>query len=200
MSNFDRGFKSWSERTATSLRSRLKLKPHDPLLAFDLAKLLDVKLLKPEEITGLDSTQLSQLVSKDGSSWSAVTLCIENKHIVIYNTSHLLQRQSTDIMHELAHVIIGHKPSRFFVSANADMDIPLRDFDKKQEEEADWLSYCLLLPRVALEHIKRTNMSDEAVLQGYKVSGTLLKMRMALTGVNLQMKRFSKYKKKPLTK
>lgn len=196
MGPFERGFKSWAERTSVSVRAKLKLKPIDPLPAFDLAKLLEVKLLKPEEISGLDPNHLSQLLHKDESSWSAVTLCIGGKIVLIYNSSHVPQRQSTDIMHELAHVIIGHKPTKFIYSSDPTFNIPIRDFDKKQEDEADWLSFCLLLPRVALEHIKKTGMPDEEVLKSYKVSGTLLKMRMDLTGINLQMNRFAKFKRK----
>lgn len=196
MGPFERGFKSWAERTAISIRSRLKIKPYDPLSPFDLAQLLEVKLLKPEDIIGLEPGHLAQLIRNDNGSWSAVTLCIGKKNILIYNSSHAPQRQSTDIMHELSHIIIGHKPTRFFVSPDPKIDIPIRDYDKKQEDEADWLSYCLLLPRIALEHIKKSEMSEAEVLQSYKVSSILLNMRMGLTGVNKQMNRFVKFNKR----
>jgi len=51
-------------------------------------------------------------------------------------------------MHELAHLIIGHEPARVVVSP--DMILAVRTYDQGQEEEAAWLSGCLLLPRPAL--------------------------------------------------
>lgn len=194
MGNFDRGFKSWAERQSISLRTNLSLKPHDPLSAFTLAKLLGVKLFKPQEIPGLDQTSLSQLVQRDRSSWSAVTICLDKHNLVIYNSSHAEQRQSTDIMHELSHIIIGHKPSRFFISPDPNVDFPIRDFDKKQEEEADWLSGCLLLPRTALLHIQNTKQSVQDACHNYKVSEKLLNMRIAVTGIKFQIQRLQAMK------
>ena len=62
----------------------------------------------------------------------------------------------------------------------------LRSYDKLQEEEADWLSACLLLPREALVLIKRQalNLQDAADLFG--VSKQMVSYRLATSGVNRQ--------------
>lgn len=61
-------------------------------------------------------------------------------------------RLASDIMHELAHLIIGHEPAR--VDVTEDGLLILNTFSQKQEDEAKWLSGCLLLPRPALLAIR----------------------------------------------
>ena len=62
----------------------------------------------------------------------------------------------------------------------------LSAYDKKQEGEADWLSSCLLLPRDALLSIKRQNLELDEAAKLYGVSVSMLKYRMAMTGMNRQ--------------
>jgi len=62
----------------------------------------------------------------------------------------------------------------------------LKSYDKIYEEEADWLSSCLLLPREALVDIKRRGMSDAEAAEDFGVSVRMLSYRMAMTGVNRQ--------------
>ena len=48
----------------------------------------------------------------------------------------------------LAHILLGHKPTRVFM--NPHTGLALRTHDKEQEEEAGWLAGCLMLPREVL--------------------------------------------------
>lgn len=62
----------------------------------------------------------------------------------------------------------------------------ISEYGKVQEEEADWLAGCLLLPREALVRIKarRTDFSEAALTFG--VSTRMLKYRMSMSGVDRQ--------------
>jgi hypothetical protein len=63
----------------------------------------------------------------------------------------------------------------------------LRDYDKKEEEEADWLSGCLLVPRDALISIKRRRLDDGDACLEYGVSQRMLSWRVATTGIRRQV-------------
>lgn len=64
----------------------------------------------------------------------------------------------------------------------------LKSYDKIYEEEADWLSGCLLLPREALVDIKRRGVDFAEAAEMYGVSLRMLNYRMSMTGVNRQFR------------
>ncbi len=184
---FERGFKAWCERYAAEKRSELGLKPTDPLDPFRLADNLGIRVWTPQDVPGITEDLLSVLLRNDGttpSCWSAVTLVIGSKTLVILNSSHSPARQASDLMHELSHRIRGHQTHEMDVSAEGLM--LLSGYDKLQEEEADWLSGCLLLPREALVHIKRRQLDLKAAAEIFGVSRQMLTYRLATTGVNRQ--------------
>lgn len=62
----------------------------------------------------------------------------------------------------------------------------LKSYDKVQEDEADWLSGCLLLPRDALLSIKQRRLDTATAAKEYGISQRMLSYRMAMSGVNRQ--------------
>jgi len=172
---YARGFKSWCERVALQQRTELGLKPADPLDPVALAKHLGIEVWTAEQVPGLDPSCLSVLVEKDPDSWSAITLCTGVKDLIIVNPAHGGGRRSSDIMHETAHIIIGHDPAR--VDVTEDGLLILSSYNKQQEEEAKWLSGCLLLPRDALLLIRRRGIDPEEAATAYGVSGQMLTFR-----------------------
>jgi len=188
MATFDRGFKSWAERTATNIRHELGLTEHDRLDPFTLAKLLDVTVCTPRDIPGLPRDILDQLFTHDPWGWSAVSLDRpEAGTLVIYNPRKSAGRKPSDIVHELAHVIQEHKPSMIMLSH--DGMIAMRTYDQKREDEANWLAWCLLLPREALVQAKREGLTTDQIAEIYGVTDRLVTFRMGVTGVGLQMRR-----------
>ena len=184
---FERGFKTWCERYAAQKRAELGLKPSDPLDPLRLAEHLQIKVWKPENIPGMSADLLEVLLRNDGvtpSCWSAVTLVENGKCVVILNSSHSPGRQASDLMHELAHRIRQHQTREIEISESGLMLV--RDYDKAQEEEADWLSGCLLLPREALVSIKRRRLELADAATTFGVSQRMLTYRLAKTGVNRQ--------------
>ena len=181
-----RGFKSWCEKTSTNFRLQLSLSNKDPLSPFNLADKMHVNVIPLNEIVGLSDNSLSILTGHAYSLWSAITISKNNKHFIIYNHKHSFKRQSTDLMHELAHLIIGHDYNKtmFF-----DGTTILRGYDKIQEDEADWLAGTLLLPREVLLGIIKNNIDHSHVCNLFQVSPKLLSYRLNVTGVHYQTKK-----------
>lgn len=184
---FERVYKTWCETYATDIRKELGVASHGSLDSHLLAKHLRIEVITPHDVPGLSPAALAVLIRNDGktpSCWSAVTLVVADKAIVILNSSHSPARQASDLTHELAHRIRGHEPHEMELSAEGMMFIA--SYDKLQEEEADWLAGCLLLPRAALVHIKKKQLSIEDAAVTYGVSKAMVTYRLAMTGVNKQ--------------
>jgi Zn-dependent peptidase ImmA (M78 family) len=184
MATLERGFKSWCERSALATRTELSIEAHAPLAARKLAEHLGVSLLTPRDIPGLPTDILDQLTRRDPQGWSAVSFVVETEVTVIYNDRNSPARQSSDIMHELSHIILDHDPSQVILSV--DGQIGMRSFDAKQEDEANWLGWTLLLPRPALIHCIHSGRSTAQIAIDYDVSEQLVKYRTGITGVHRQ--------------
>lgn len=187
MPSFDRGFKSWAELTALSLRRELDRAPHDPLDVQKLAEFLDVDTCTPHQVLGMPAEALDQLLQRDPWGWSAVSLLVDGRGLIIYNPRKSPGRRSSDLSHELAHFIIGHEPSSLILSQ--DGSLAMRSFDQKQEDEANWLAGCLLLPREALVWSRRSRLSVQAIAERYEVSEPLVNFRLNISGVEFQFGR-----------
>ena len=182
-----RGFKTWCENLSGQLRADLGLNDIDPLDARRLAQYMKVVILTPSDVFGLSKDALRILVGEESDGWSAVTIPFEDAYAVIYNPTHSKRRTSSNLMHELAHILIEHEPGQVVLSA--DGMLALRSFDRTQEEEAAWLSGCLLLPRPVLLEIEHKGGPLEEVCELYGVSNALLTYRRNITGVARQMGR-----------
>lgn len=189
----ERGFKSWAERTSASLREELGLSYLDPLLPPKLASYLKVLLWTPQDVPGLPQDVLQQLLSHDPGGWSAVTVLCGATAIVVYNPTHLRGRQSSDIIHELAHIILAHEPAQLIMSH--DGSLVMRSYDQKQEDEANCLAWSLLLPREGLLTCRRRGMTAANIAERYQVSETLASFRLNTTGVEAQFRAASRFRR-----
>lgn len=185
---FARGFKTWCEQVAIQQRKTLGLQSSDPLDPHLLAQKLNTLVWKVEEIPDFQQEYIDTLLIKDPESWSATTISNGNKNLVILNSSHQKVRQNSDLMHELSHIIIEHKPSFVDIPENGLMF--LRSHNKQQEDEASWLSGCLLLPRDALFKVCIQSYSDTQIQNKYGVSSEMLQYRLNVTGVKKILKKW----------
>ena len=179
---FQRGFKQWCENTALGIRRRLGLKEHEPLNPTLLAESMGVTILALHDVEGLDTATLSYLSSAEGDEWSAVTVHTGEAQIIIVNPRHSDARQASNIMHELAHIIRGHEPSKVY----AYEQFALREFNVLQENEANWLAGCLLLPRKCLTYALWGNEDPDDSMSRLGVSKSLYNYRMNVSGVRRQ--------------
>lgn len=185
--SFHRGFKAWCENVALQARRDLALAPTAALNPRQLASHLGIEVRTPFDIPGLDRACLRRLVTEDPESWSAVTLSSGEMDLVLLNPAHSRGRQASDLMHELAHILLGHDPAR--VDVAEDGSLVLFTYDKDQEDEANWLAACLLLPRAALLVIRKESGDLRSAARDYGVSQAMLQFRLNVTGVEHQMRR-----------
>ena len=187
MSLLERGFKTWAEKFAQALRKEMELELLDRMDVHRLARVFGARLCTPRDIRGMSQEHLAQLLQKDISGWSAVTVVTETDSIIIYNPSHSQGRIASDIAHEVAHLILEHEPTKLVLSQ--DGGLVMRSFNAKQEEEANWLGWCLLLLREALVSSLKSQLSVTEIADSFGVSQTLVKFRMQMTGAQTQIRR-----------
>ena len=187
MTVYRRGFKSWCEATSLQYRTALGLKPHEPLSADRMAAHLGLRVVPIERISSLSAKATRQLTITDPGSWSAVTISVGEARIVVVNPAHSDGRRSNDLMHECGHAALNHVTPQAF--RHTDGPLMLSAYDKQQEAEADWFAGALLLPRAALLRVMHQGISLDDAANHYRTSVTLLKMRLDLTGVNIQARR-----------
>lgn len=180
----ERGFKAWSERVAQAMRSELELPPEKPLSVQLLAQHLEIQLITPAQIEGLPADVMHQLTVVDPSGWSAASFEKDGSPVIIFNDKNSLGRQSSDIAHELSHVIRAHDPSQLILAP--DGSFGMRSYDAKQEDEANWLGWTILLPRAALMRCADLKMSTEQIAAEYQVSSQLVEYRTRMTGIAKQ--------------
>jgi Zn-dependent peptidase ImmA (M78 family) len=174
-----RGFKSEANRKAISYRAELGLAPYDKMCGFELAKHLDIFIFTLLDFQVLESEMHIH------KGWSAVTL--PNKfgdRIIIHNHTHSPQRQQSNLMHELSHVICSHEMRKTEIQLDFGL---MRDFDKEQEAEADCLGGCLQLPRESLLWALKKGMSKSDISKHYVASIPMVTKRINETGVMKQL-------------
>ena len=179
------GFKAFAERKAVEMRRLCGLGAISRLPARRLAEELKVKLLAPTEIHGLPVEVASMLLTEYDHCWSAVTIKVGDVPLVIYNNSHVPERQESDLMHEFAHLICGHKPAR--IEPPGVLPFATRTFDPEQEEEANWLGSCLQIPREAFLKLLPRRYDNLQIASHFGASPEMVLFRRNLTGVDKQL-------------
>ncbi len=179
----ERGFKTRCEEMSRSLRAEIGLNATDPLSPDRLASYLGVAVWSVGDL-GLEQQHLGQLLFEDPDAWSAITVSASGREAIVVNPIHRGGRYSSDVMHELAHLLLGHHPSTVFFAADGDM--ALRGYDISAEEEANWLAAALLLPREALVWARKQRSSSQETCERYSVSNQMLTFRTRVTGVDRQ--------------
>ncbi|WP_051691875.1 ImmA/IrrE family metallo-endopeptidase [Pedobacter borealis] len=185
--SFKRGFKTEAEKKSIFFRKELGLKSHDFLCAFKLCDYLSIPILTPNNINGLDRIYLDNLLGKGSEFWSAATIPLSNnEYLIIHNDSHSPARQQSNLMHELAHVILKHTTSES--SSISGLGGLLRDFNTEQENEAEWLGASLQLPREALSWCLYKKMTTTQIAAKFSASEIMVNYRINITGVRNQFK------------
>ena len=183
-----RGFKSWCERTAAEYREALGVPMTAALDPHALAEYFNVRVVTPEDVPGVALVNLRQLKGMAGrDSWSAVTISQGGVSLVILNSGHPDTRQANSLAHELAHIILNHTSDDAQPSSEGFL---FRNFfNEEQEDEANWLAGCLLLPREGLLHTYWVNRNPAALAQHFGVSQKLVDWRLRMTGIMRQARR-----------
>jgi len=184
---FRRGFKSQCERRSVEFRKQVGAAPTAPLLARDLARVIGVTVWSTTQIAGISREHLDVLNDQVDDSWAALTMRVGASNLIVYKPVQSAGRRNNAVMHELAHIILGHELAQACLLDDGSL-VP-GNFDQEQEDEADWLAGTLLLPRSALMSIRERHLVDSDACLEYGVSQDMLNWRIRMTGIDYQLSR-----------
>ena len=181
-----RGFKKESENTAMSVRAELGLKSTQPLDPRALAEWLEVPVEPISCLTGDGiAAFVDHLRSEGRTMFSGVTIFPDypsRRRVILYNDANTPARQNSDIAHELSHGLLLHEPRHAIVNG-------CRDYNRDEEEEANWLAGCLLIPREAAVRLAKSRTPKAQLAAEFGVSEKMYDWRLDVTGARIQVRR-----------
>lgn len=179
-----RGFKAEAERLAARVRNEMGTSASSSIDIRELARHLGVEVIPADELVPL--TRLQELQQLQGDAFSAATFRLPNGNIIAaYNPLSDPGRTSSDIAHELAHLLLNHDVREIQRLAGH----TFLTCDPEQEEEANWLAGCILLPRALLLREAAAGRTAADIASRHTVSLTMARYRLNTSGVILQLRR-----------
>lgn len=179
-----RGFKSEAERQAAAIRERLGRGEGDPVPLDALARDLGVRMVPADRLVPLD--RLRELRELQPDAFSAATFRLtDSRRVVVYNPLHSPGRTRSNQAHELAHLVLGHT----LRTVERVGDLSFLTCDVEQEEEADWLGGCLLLPRSILLKAAYQGKTAAQIADEHGTSEAMARFRLNASGVLVQVGR-----------
>ena len=177
-----RGFKAEAERLAKDIWSAMSLTPNDRIDAVKLAEHVGCIVCSADAL--VDIAKLEELYRIQDNAFFACTFELPgDRYAIVFNPLMSDTRRNSDVAHEVAHIVLGHRLSRL---ERLD-DVAFLSCDKQQEDEAAWLSGCLLLPRVALVHDLRRGRKPGDIARSRVLSTEMVDYRVRVTGVARQL-------------
>lgn len=167
---------------ATGVRAEMGLQPHEPLDSRELAFHLDIPLHPLSALGGNGVADAIRHVHQNRAVLSAMTIFPEwplRRRVIIFNDGNSEARQNSDVAHELSHGLLLHEPRSAIVNG-------CRDYARSEEEEAAWLSGCLLVPRAAAVAIAMAEAPMGVAAIEYGVSTQMMTYRVNTTGARRQ--------------
>lgn len=177
-----RGFKAEAERLAASTRTEMGLTQVDGLDAVKLAEHVGATVRCADELTTRD--KLEALEELQPGAFSACTFQIGTRHYIVYSPLSTLGRRQSDLAHEVAHLLLKHELKEIQQLG----PLTFYSCDPHEEQEANWLAGCLLLPRSLLVRAARQGLDAAAIAEKFVVSEQMANYRLRATGVLIQLK------------
>lgn len=176
-----RGFKAEAERLAKATRSEMGIRPSDPVDVLTLAAHLGAEVRDAGEL--IDITKLEELDEMQPGAFSACTFALGDRHVIVFSPLASKGRRHSDIAHELAHILLKHEMK----SIEKIGDAVFHTCDPDEEQEANWLAGCLLLPRPLLMKAARAGLKSREIAEKHEVSEQMAAYRLRATGVLHQL-------------
>ena len=176
-----RGFKSEAERIAKQVQADLGLSISESVEPKLIAELLGIEVRAGDDL--IPRERFEELGDIQPDTFSACTLRPSpDRTVVVHNPLSPKTRRKSDIAHELAHTLLDHELSRVQRLG----DVTFLSCDPVQEEEAAWLSGCLLLPRALLLAEIQRGAGARDIARKHGVSERMAQYRLDVTGVERQ--------------
>lgn len=187
-----RGFKSEAEEIAKRVRAELGMSAAQSVAPEVLAELLGIEIRAGDELIARE--RFVELKQIQHDAFSACTFRPSaDRVVVVYNPLSAKSRRRSDLAHEIAHILLDHELSRVETLG----DVTFLSCDAIQEEEAVWLSGCLLLPRALLLAEVRRGSNEKEIARKCGVSENMARYRLNVTGVVKQNQAFLKKSRSP---
>lgn len=168
-----------------AFRDFARVRPGEPLNPFRLARFANLLVLKFEQIEGLSEQTRNHLLGAASDQWSggaASHALPDGRRIVILNPNHGAARTNATLMEEVAHVFLGHKPSRLKVTTKDHRGRALsRDYRKADEEAAYASGAAALVPYASLRRLVLTGETSADIARRFRVSRELVEYRLKVT-------------------
>lgn len=177
-----RGFKAFAEALALQTREQLGLTYNERLDPRKLAAYLRVRIVELSALTqaGASPGSISHLTDVDRGAFSAATVVSGRRRLIVYNSVHSSRRIANSLAHEVSHLLLDHAPGLAVTTLGC------RLWNAEQEEEADHLGGCLLVPRQAALECCRARLSLPSAAARFGVSVDLMRWRMNHSGATRQ--------------
>lgn len=119
-------------------------------------------------------------IAQETVEFSAIVAIVDGHKMVLYNGNNSPARQQSDIMHELAHILCGHRGDCLQLNS----DISLRVHNAAHEQEAKWLGAALQIPETGIfGHVKAGRTSQE-IAEIYGASLQMVNFRRNTLGID----------------
>jgi len=174
------------EAQAQGLREFAGLRSDDQRLdPFELAQYANLLVVPVEEIKGLSTETLEELLGGGKDKWSggaASHSLPDGRRLIILNPTHGKNRHNATLMEEISHVFLGHKPSRLAIeNRDRDGNVIARDYDEKIEEEAYSTGAAALVPYGGLKRFIEKGKTSAEIARHYNVSRALVEFRIKVS-------------------
>ncbi|WP_375469092.1 ImmA/IrrE family metallo-endopeptidase [uncultured Nostoc sp.] len=167
-------FRQSCEAITTEQRSLLRVRSFEPLPANTLAAKLGAILFTPDQFPNLEPEQVTLLLASDG--WSGAIIS-DRPLWIVYNPRHAPARYESNLMHEIAHVLLDHKPVGF----DSVTGLPKRK--QNNEDEATYLGRCLQIPKRGLLWATQRKMLLPQIAAHFGASEAMVQFRSNVTNV-----------------
>ena len=174
---FERGFKSQANRIALGLRKQFEFPELGPLNPRVVLDHLGVQVIPVSDLM-----KDGGVVSVPG--FSAMLLLVPGQKVLIHNDSHSSGRQSSNLAHELAHLLLGHPPENLVCNSSLE-----RDRDSLVEAEAAYLGGCILVPNEAAHQLAKLRVDESRAAAKYGVTPEMISYRLRMSGALKRVKR-----------
>lgn len=178
------GFKAKAKRRSLEVRVAAGFADDDPLDCDRLAHHLGITIVRMSELEPNQHTY--HLSEVEPGALSAATVRRGNKTGIWLNDSHSDARQSSNLAHEIAHVLLGHEDAPPLNESGC------REYHAGVEAEADYMGSVLLVTDAAALTVVRGGMSIEDAAFEFGVSPQLMRWRVNDSGARIRVQRASR--------
>ena len=145
---------------------------------------LGVRILPADKLVPIE--RLLELQELQADAFSAATFRLtDGRRVLVYNPLHSPGRTRSNQAHELAHISLGHT----LRTVEKVGQMSFLTCDVEQEEEADWLGGCLLLPRPLLLAAAYAGKTIAQIADEHETSEAMARFRLNASGVLVQVGR-----------